>query len=352
MRTGLTACDPNLAWSGYTLFSPKFGSTVHIIDKQGIELHRWETGLVGGEYGYLQPNGNLFYMGKDPKDHLGRIFPPWAIVRGGIMQELEPDGKIVWEYRDPAQHHDARRTSNGGVVYLAIERVPKDLAQRVKGGVGTQAGDPEMWSDAIIEVDSSGNRIWEWHTHQHLDPDVDVLPSNQGRFEWTHSNTLVILDDDHLMISCRAISQVLIIQKSTGDIVWRVGAPTVLQQHDPTELPNGNILVFNNGIFKPQGGLPGSSVAEIERQTKEIVWEYSDRPAYNFFSPIISGARRLPNGNTLITEGVFGRLFQVTPEKEVVWEYVSPHFVANHQGVENNEVFRAIPYEPREIPWL
>ena len=56
--------------------------------------------------------------------------------------------------------------------------------------------------------------------------------------------------------------------------MWRVGAPTVLQQHDPTELPNGNILVFNNGIFKPQGGLPGSSVAEIERQTKEIVWEY------------------------------------------------------------------------------
>ena len=64
--------------------------------------------------------------------------------------------------------------------------------------------------------------------------------------------------------------------------------------------------------------LPFSRVIEVEPQTDRIVWEYHDDPLYNFFSPYISGARRLPNSNTLITEGMFGRIFQMTSEREVV----------------------------------
>ena len=60
--------------------------------------------------------------------------------------------------------------------------------------------------------------------------------------------------------------------------------------------------------------------------TKEIVWEYVDEPPQNFFSPSMSSGQRLPNGNTLITEAYFGRIFEVTPEREVVWEYVIPYF--------------------------
>jgi len=62
--------------------------------------------------------------------------------------------------------------------------------------------------------------------------------------------------------------------------------------------------------------------------------------------------RRLPNGNTLVTEGRFGRLFQVTPGKEVVWEYVSPHFVRGTNGEPSNAVFRATHYAPGEISQL
>jgi hypothetical protein len=43
-------------------------------------------------------------------------------------------------------------------------------------------------------------------------------------------------------------------------------------------------------------------VIEVNRATKEVVWQYHDKPAQNFFSPYISGAQRLPNGNTLIIE--------------------------------------------------
>ena len=61
----------------------------------------------------------------------------------------------------------------------------------------------------------------------------------------------------------------------------------------------------------------------------------------NFLSPFISGAQRLANGNTLITEGNFGRIFEVTAEGQLVWEYISDHFTVNPFLGENNGIFRA-----------
>jgi hypothetical protein len=64
--------------------------------------------------------------------------------------------------------------------------------------------------------------------------------------------------------------------------------------------------------------MSASRVLEIDPTTNTIVWGYRASPAYNFFSPTILGARRLPDGNTLITEGNFRRMFQVTPDQQVV----------------------------------
>lgn len=58
--------------------------------------------------------------------------------------------------------------------------------------------------------------------------------------------------------------------------------------------------------------MPFSRVIEVELATKQIVWKYQERKESDFFSPRISNAQRLPNGNTLICEGVFGRIFEVT----------------------------------------
>jgi hypothetical protein len=95
-------------------------------------------------------------------------------------------------------------------------------------------------------------------------------------------------------------------------------------------------------------------VIEVDPATNAIVWEYQDNPPFNFFSPNISGARRLSNGNTLITEGRFGRMFQVTPEKHVVWEYVNPEFPRNEDELvgESNAIFRATHYSASELPRL
>jgi hypothetical protein len=72
----------------------------------------------------------------------------------------------------------------------------------------------------------------------------------------------------------------------------------------------------------------------------------------SFFSSYISGVQRLPNGNTLICEGLTGRIFEVTPGREIVWEYISPHFHPMQVFGVSNAVFRAFRYGPERFPHL
>jgi outer membrane protein assembly factor BamB len=348
-HTGLVALDEERACPGYCLYAPMSGpGDVYLIDLKGNVAHQWRLPYPPGLYGYLQPNGNLFYMGKI-RDETWDQFLLWKQFKGGVLLEIDWDGKTVWEHRDRAHHHDARRTSGGGAIYLSVERVPEDVARRVKGGIpGTDAGG--MWADVVIEVDSAGKKIWEWHAFEHLDYETDVITDNDFRDEWSHANTIVPLANDRVMISCRNISTVGIIDKKTGRFVWKLGHDMLAQQHDPSLLDNGHVLIFDNGTHRKHLALPFSRVIEIDPQTNQIVWDYSDAPLYNFFSPFISGARRLPNGNTLIIEGMFGRMFQVTPGGEVVWEYVNPHFHPAENGALTNAVFRANHYLAAEVP--
>lgn len=108
-----------------------------------------------------------------------------------------------------------------------------------------------------------------------------------------------------------------------------------------------------------------SRVLEIDPVTLKVVWSYigSDSEVgmmaminnTTFYSQLISAAQRLPNGNTLITEGCFCRLFEVTPEKEIVWEYRAPF---DHQ-TRSPYIYRAYRYpydyvpqveKPEEVP--
>jgi len=139
----------------------------------------------------------------------------------------------------------------------------------------------------------------------------------------------------------------------------------------PHGLPGaGNILVFDNGGWAgygaPNPGAPKgfnnamrdcSRVLEIDPDTLEVVWKYTPVEAgfvnladnYKFYSGYISGAQRLPNGNTLITEGADGRVFEITSNYELVWEYMSPFFAL---GSNTNYLYRAYRYPYNWIPQL
>ena len=144
------------------------------------------------------------------------------------------------------------------------------------------------------------------------------------RTMWHQGNSVKELPDGDILASFRPTSTVVRISRKTRKIVWKLGPPTVSGQHAPTPLANGNVLIFDNGVHRLDDSMPYSRVIEVNPATNETVWKYQDSPAWNFAAH--GCARRLPNGNTLITESSFGRFFEVTKEGKIVWEYVSPFF--------------------------
>lgn len=355
--TGLRALNHLKAFLGYTLFTPLTSQgEVYLMDIKGRVVHEWKLPYPPGSYGYLLPNGNLFYNGKIQESQ--SRFPLWKLFKGGVVLEVDRHSNIVWEYHHPDHHHDACRLQNGNTLILCLEKIPRSLAAQVKGGIPDTEAEGEMYADVIHEVTPGGEIIWSWHAYEHLDPKTDSINPQDPRHEWTHGNSVRELADGNIVLSFRNISTVVIVDRTTGNILWKLGKEVLAQQHFPHELPNGNLLIFDNGAHRSHTALNYSRVIEVDRQTQEIVWEYADNPPQNFFSPYISGAQRLPNGNTLITEGSFGRLFEVTSDGEVVWEYVNPYFgvrstdLAPVAGGEQNSVFRAFRYTREEIPWL
>ena len=154
-----------------------------------------------------------------------------------------------------------------------------------------------------------------------------------------------------MIVSSREASLVAIVARD-GSIVWQMGPDyssspelrairQIIGQHNahfiPKGLPGaGNFMVFDNGGASGYGrptslalngagifARPTSRVLEIDPVTLKLVWSYT-APA--FFATNISGAQRLPNGNTMVTEGPDGRVFEVTREGTIVWEYVFPLF--------------------------
>jgi uncharacterized protein (UPF0248 family) len=358
--TGLKAYNPGKTFHGYTLFTPLTGKgEVYLINLEGDIVHKWELPYPPGLYGYLLPNGNLFYNGKTPENP--PRFPKWSLFKGGVVLEVDPQGNILWEYKHPDHHHDARRLRNGNTIILAIEKVPQSLVPQIKGGVpNTEVDGKDIYADVIYEVTPQGEIVWTWHAYEHLDQETDIITAQDERHEWSHGNTVGELADGNIVLSFRNISTVVIVNRNTGEIIWKLGHDVLAQQHFPNELPNGNLLIFDNGAHRHNTALNFSRVIEVNRQTKEIVWEYVDNPPHNFFSAYISGAQRLSNGNTLITEGAYGRIFEVTTDGEIVWEFVNPYFGnQNAPGEsafvargEQNSVFRAFRYAPEQIPWL
>jgi hypothetical protein len=345
---GSRALDQDRAWPGFTLFAPQSGGgAVYLIDLKGQVVHSWQMPYPPGNYGYLTERGTLFYNGKTTEDSQRFISrQPW---KGGAALETDWNGRVLWEVRHSDHHHDGIRLRNGNVLLLCLDELPQEVAARVKGGMKGTEHNGIMYSDKLVEMTTAGESVWEYRIWEHLDPATDCITAVQEkREEWTHGNGVAELPNGDLIVSFRTISTVIIIDRRTGHIIWKLGAPPLCGQHAPTPLANGNILLFDNGPHRVDHPMPFSRVIEIEPATKKIVWEYREKRESDFFSPRISNAQRMPNGNTLICEGDFGRLFEVTSAGELVWEYINPYFGEAPQGP-NNRVFRAYRYSAEEI---
>lgn len=335
---GLTAFNREKTTPGFTILSPLRDQNVYLLGLKGDVRHIWRTPLTPGNYAYLLPNGNLLWSGETEGG------PKPAGGSGGLLREYDWNGHVVWEHQDDAQHHDFRRLKNGNTIYIGWEAVPSTHTNLILGAAaGSEDSDGTIWGDFLREVNSSGETVWEWRAWEDEALLAEPLHPMSTRKEFAHCNAVSELPDENLMVSFRKLSIIAIIDKPTAKIKWYRRDDSWGQQHDCEMLENGNITLFANGISVPSG-VYHSRVVEFNPVSGEDVWVYRGSPWPSFFSPNISGAQRLWSGNTLICEGLFGRIFEVTPDNEIVWQYRSPWFGGPWQGGMINSVFRAYRY--------
>ncbi|TAL67311.1 MAG: hypothetical protein EPN82_15165 [Bacteroidetes bacterium] len=214
--------------------------------------------------------------------------------------------------------HDFKLLNNGHGLLLGIEYDTVDMSSIYPGG----KPDAVLISFALQEQDENKNVVWEWHALDHLQvtdatSDIDLTQQN---IAWVHINSFEVDSDGNLLISERNLDEITKIEKQSGNIIWRLGGKkcknnqfTFLNdtidgfwgfshQHSVHRLPNGNILLFDNGNMNP---LQQSRAVEYEidevNKTIRKVWEYNPFPSVYTMSQ--GSVERLPNGNTLIGWG-------------------------------------------------
>jgi hypothetical protein len=344
----VTYYDSDKAYDGYTLFTPLSGHTTYLIDMRGRIVHTWDIGAFPGAYANLLPNGNLLYAIQADPNEKAKAGVPHTSGQGGIIREVDWNGKVLWEYKDLFQHHDFCRLKNGNTLIMKYVQVPFELMIKVKGGVPGTEEDGKMWADGLDEITPEGKVVWSWKAYEHLDPVKDAIGPLDWRKEWTHGNSVEELSDGNLLVSFRNIDMVCIVDRKTGDITWHYGqgAKELAHMHAPSILPNGNMLIFDNGFNRKIEEVSYSRIVELDPKSKEVKWEYKSPVVVDFFTPACGNAQRLPNGNTLICETMKGRFFEITPKGEIVWDYTSPFFAQYLFWGNLNWVYRAYRYAP------
>ena len=319
-RRGVTLIDERRAAGGVSLLVSGHAARAFLIDRHGDVLHTWEheadavwpDGAVGGRRAapywrrvQLMEGGDLI-----------------AIHEGAGLVRLDAASNLLWSYTAEC-HHDLDVDPDGNI--LVIVRRSENVSrinpneQILVDYIVTLSPQGEVQGE--IPVLEAFERSEFSRLLDGMDPAGDIF----------HTNTIVFLDGTeaseqapmlrrgNLLVSLRHLDIVAVIDPEQGKVVW---AMTGLwrKQHDPVLLDDGHMLVFDN--FAGPGR---SRVIELDPLTQEIVWQYGGSDSQPFFSETCGTNQRLPNGNTLITESDQGRAFEVTPQGEIVWEFVSPY---------------------------
>ncbi len=327
---------------------------------------RWEW-KMGNESRMLHhdikplPNGHLLAIAWEQKTAAearaaGRrvdLIPEQGIWSEWIL-EIEPrppnDGRIVWEWHvwdQLVQNHDPDRANYGDPA-----RHPRRLD---------------------VNADGEGAEIDEEELEQLKA--LGYVPDNASaedlHSDFLHMNAIDYHPRlDQIAVSVPQVGEIWILDHSTtteearsssggrsghgGEFLYRWGNPKafgrgtksdqqLFSQHHVLWIPDGwknagHLTVFNNGGGRPDG--EWSSVVQIAPPVDEKgdysliegepfgprapVWSYEAADRGSFYAPFVSGAHRLPNGNTFICAGTHGRFFEVTPEGAIVWEYRNP----------------------------
>lgn len=344
------------AYPGFTLVPESGTAKVHLVNMSGDRVKSWDFDAARAR---LLPNCNLLVV---HGTKWGWSQEYWSKQRKHA-REFDWSGNVVWEYTAPGPvHHDIRRLENGNNLFQYRRLVPPEFTKKIEDPKKREA---RIRTDSILEVTQSGKVVWEWDAHIELDLNscgakpCPKTPKSIARgkrtFDWTHNNTTSIIPKNrhfdsgdtrfrpgNIMILPRSWSQTLIIDKLTKKIVWRYSGNYeggLSGGHESQIIPKGlpgagNLLLFDNGRERTR-----SVVLEIDPVTEEVLWSYNGDES--FYSPAAGAVQRLPNGNTLISLDVPGRVLEVNGKGELLWAY--------HAGI---RTARAKRYRPDHCPNL
>ncbi|MCF8248027.1 MAG: aryl-sulfate sulfotransferase [Saprospiraceae bacterium] len=320
----------------------------------------------------VMPNGHILaisWEAKTPEETWAAGRKPELTPKAGIwpdkIVEIVPDGerhgKVVWKWHawdhlvqnvDPTKANYGNPADHPELIDINLGEMPKPITQ-----------------DSFDTLAKVGKIHWRNQT-------LDNLGSDLYHFNAIKYNAAL----DQIVFSSPHLSEIFIIDHSTtteeakghkggrsgkgGDILWRWGNAhnyaradstdqQLFGQHDVRWIEEGkpgagHLTVFDNDGPKPidhdkegSDSLNYSAIFELVPPMDEKgnyvieagkpfgpekpVWEYTAPDKLSFYSSFISGAHRMKNGNTFINEGTKGRIFEVTPTGETVWEYANPY---------------------------
>ncbi|MFB6347198.1 MAG: arylsulfotransferase family protein [bacterium] len=337
---GITHNRPEKTSDGINLYVSGQGPEAFLMDMKGDVLHKWSypwseafPNAVGGAGDYwlaafVYPNGDLL-----------AIYEDFGFVK------LNKDSELLWA-KPIRAHHDVWLSPDGKIYVLTRKRT-KLTDFRFK----PQIKKKKRFSDYVTILDSDGTILKEFSIlkavkNSEFAPMLKLVHSG----DIFHTNTLQIIKDPppglpeafqegRALISMRRLNFVGVMDLQEETLVW--GRSSLWQgQHDPEILPNGNMLVFDN---RKGGGY--SRLIEMDPNNSEIKWELSGKTDVPFYAAMGGRNQRLSNGNILVTSTTEGRAFEVTPDKEIVWEYYVPHRLEK-----NGEEYIASLYDFKRLP--
>jgi len=210
--------------------------------------------------------------------------------------------------------HELLSLPDGDYMFLVQEPQTVDMSQWVPGGDPNAA----VVGNIIQELDPDGNVVFQWSSFDYLpvtDSDQDLTAKN---IDYTHANALELDHDGNILLSSRHLDEITKINHQTGEVIWRLGGKAnqftflagsgisdVLQfykQHDIRRLPNGNISLFDDhNDHDPLNSRALEYALDEVSKTATLVWEYRNTP--DVFSPCMGNVQLLPNGNFMIGWG-------------------------------------------------
>lgn len=317
----VTLYEKEKAFNGLNLVVSGHAPESYIMDMNGNILHKWhydiddiwpdkkkiETSAYWRRV-YWFENGDILAMHVDM----------------GIVK-LNKDSELLWHFKG-RPHHDLIVTENGEIYTLT--RMAK-IVPRINRKEG-------ILDDHITILNSKGELLDDFSILGTFEnsPFKFLLKDMRKKGDVFHTNTIRVFDGTlahlsplfkkgNILISILRIDVIAVVDPIEKTVIWAAsGSQNGMwyRQHEPILLENGHFLLFDN-----KGHKGYSKIIEFDPLTMRTFWEYKGDPKESFYSETCGTVHRLPNGNTLIIESDNGRVFEVTPEKEIVWEYRNPH---------------------------